>query len=507
MVMVMAPVSSASAAQKAASTGQSVASTGARVAPVPNAAPLGGALAGASTAGTAGAQGAPTAGLPQQISTQALMTLLQTLGKPLSGSVAHAPQGGSGAPAGGSTSLPVTLTVPQSAALTAGGTISTSLPLPAGSAAPPAGTPVMVQAEGSANAPRIGVTVTGAAPTSPDSLRADAARQSSLAPLLADVAKLAGQPMTGQPSASKSLDAALGRILGFSLDADVPLDASTLKSAIEGARTGPLPGSTAPQGTASQTPMQSALGALARALGMALPIVLDGNAQAQPQATQQTSQQSGQQQGLLKGDAAGARPTSPPLPDGAQPSRLLAHPLASDAPDLTDPAVLQTLKGKAEAALSRLNLLQAGDQATAARAGEAGSSLRWDVPFLIGQEAAVLGVMIDQDDGSDASTDERLKSWRFRFAFESQVLGGVEGLVALHNQTVKPDADPHLDIAVWASEPSILARLEATRADLVKRLQTEGLQIDSLTIAPTDDLPKPDVVPDHEQTHRVDLSS
>ncbi|CAN0582529.1 unnamed protein product, partial [Ectocarpus sp. 12 AP-2014] len=232
----------------------------------------------------------------------------------------------------------------------------------------------------------------------------------------------------------KNLDAALGRILGFSLDADAPLDASTLKSAIEGARTGPLPGSTAPQGTASQTPMQSALGALARALGMALPVVLDGNAQAQPQGTQQTSPQSGQQQGSLKGDTA-ARPVAPPLPDGAQPSRLLAHPLASDAPDLTDPAVLQTLKGKAEAALSRLNLLQAADQ-TATRAGDAGSSLRWDVPFLIGQEAAVLGVMIDQDDGTDASADERLKSWRFRFAFESQVLGGVEGLVALHNQTV-----------------------------------------------------------------------
>lgn len=499
----MAPVSSASAAQKAASTGQTVASAGARVAPVPSAA----GVSGVSAGGAAVVLGAPTAGVPQQISTQALMTLLQTLGKPLSGSVAQAPQGGSGAPAGGgSTSLPVTLTVPQSAALTAGGTISTSLPLSAGSAAPPAGTPLMVQAEGSASAPRIGVTVTGNAPVSPDSLRADAARQSSLAPLLADVAKLAGQQVTGQPGVSKNLDAALGRILGFSLDADVPLDANTLRSAIEGARTGPLPGSTAPQAATSQTPMQSALGALARALGMVLPAVPDGNTQAQPQATQQASQQGGQQQNSAQSETA-ARPVAPPLPDGAQPSRLLAHPLASNAPDLTDPAVLQALKGKAEAALSRLNLLQAGDQATTARAGEAGPSLRWDVPFLIGQEAAVLGVMIDQDDGTDASSDERLKSWRFRFAFESQVLGGVEGLVALHNQTMNSDADPHLDIAVWASEPSILARLEATRADLVKRLQTEGLQIDSLTIAPTDDLPKPDVVPDHEQTHRVDLSS
>ncbi|MEQ8655733.1 MAG: hypothetical protein RIC24_00295 [Hyphomicrobiales bacterium] len=501
--MVMVPVSSASAAQKAASTGQTVASAGARVAPVPGAAGVSGATAG----GAAVVLGAPTAGLPQQITTQALMTLLQTLGKPLSGSVAQAPQGAPGAPAGGgSTNLSVTLTVPQSATSTAGGTISTSLPLPTGSAAPPAGTPVTVQAEGSPNAPRIAVTVTGAAPTSPDSLRADAARQSSLAPLLADVAKLAGQPTTGSPAATKNLDAALGRILGFSLDADMPLDANTLRSAIEGARTGPLTGSNAPQSTASQTPMQSALGALARALGMVLPAVPEGNAQAQTQGTQQASQQGAQQLGSPKGDTAGARPTPPPLPDGAQPSRLLAHPLSSDAPDLTDPAVLQTLKGKAEAALSRLNLLQAGDQ-TAARAGEAGSSLRWDVPFLIGQEAAVLGVVIDQDDASDARDDERLKSWRFRFAFESQVLGGVEGLVALHSQTIKPEADPHLDIAVWASEPSVRARLEATRYDLVKRLQTEGLQIDSLTIAPTDDLPKPNVVPDHEQTHRVDLFS
>lgn len=504
--MVMAPVSSASAAPQAASTGQTVASSGARVAPVPVAA----GVSGVSTGAPAVASGAPTMGAPQNISTQALLTLLQTLGKPLPGTVAQAPQGAAGGNAGpGTTSLPLTLTVPQSATSTAGGTVSTSLPLPAGSSAPPAGTPVTVQAEGNASAPRIGVMVTGAAPTSAESLRADATRQSSLAPLLADVAKLTGSHTAAQPGAAKSLDAALGRLLGFSLDADAPLDASTLRSAIEGARSGTLSGSAATQGSSPQTPMQSALGALARALGMALPAVPDGNAQAQPQgkqlAPQQTPQPGAQQQGLPQGESA-TRPLAPPLPDGAQPSRLLAHPLAPDAPDLSDPAVLQALKGKTEAALSRLNLLQATDQ-TATRAGDSGPSLRWDVPFLIGQEAAVLGVVIDQDDGSETGADEPLKSWRFRFAFESQALGGVEGLVALHTQTLKTDANPHLDIAVWASEPNVLARLDATRADLVKRLQTEGLQIDSLTIAPTDDLPKPDLVPDYEQTHRVDLSS
>ncbi len=361
-----------------------------------------------------------------------------------------------------------------------------------------------MQAEGGQNAPRLGVTVSGAAQASPSTLRADAAHQSSLAPLLADVAKL-----TGQPSLPKGLDAALGRIMGFALDADAPIDSAMLKSAVEGARTG-VPSSTAtpagnPQAAqTAQTPMQTALGALVRALGLVMP---DGDGQQAPQAPQVPMKSAAQQahtNAAAKSDGQG--PTPPPLPNGAQPSRLLAHPLPLDAPDLADPAVLQTLKGKAEAALSRLNLLQAGGDVTSQRVGDAGPALRWDVPLLIGQEAAVLGVAIDRDGGSESERDDGIASWRFRFAFESQALGGVEGLVALHQTPTNANADPHLDIAVWAHEPSVLVRLDSTRVALVERLQALGLVIDSLTLAPADDMPS-EPTPPQDIQHRVDVSS
>jgi hypothetical protein len=499
--MMMAPLSSTSPASQAAPSGQSVASAASRVAPVAQSSALAGLVAGASTAGTA----APTAAQPQQISAQALLTLLQTLGKPLSGSVGQPAPGSGGGGGSLQSSLPLTLTLPQGTTGSPASTVQTSLPLPAGTTPPPSGTPVLVQAEGEANAPRLGVTVAGAAQTSPSTMRADAARQSSFAPLLADVAKL-----TGQPSLPKGLDAVLGRIMGFALDADAPIESSTLKNVVEGARSGLTPSTATSTGNPqpAQTPMQTALGALVRALGLAMP---DGDGPPTPQASQAPSSSSSTPGPQANTNAiakpGGGQPaTPPPLPNGAQPSRLLAHPLPLDAPDLTDPAVLQTLKGKAEATLSRLNLLQAGGDTTNQRVGDTGPALRWDVPLLIGQEAAVLGVAIDRDGGSENDRDDRLTSWRFRFAFESQALGGVEGLVALHQTPVKADADPHLDIAVWAHEPSVLARLDSSRVALVERLQALGLVIDSLTLAPADDMPG-DPAPSENVQHRVDVSS
>lgn len=491
--MMMAPVSSTSPASQAAPSGQSVASAAARVAPVAQSSALAGLVAGASTAGA----GAPAPGQPQSISAQALLTLLQTLGKPLSGTVGQPSTAGGG---GSQSSLPLTLSLPQAATGSPASTVQTSLPLPAGTTLPPSGTSVLVQAEVGANAPRLGVTVSGAAQASPSTIRADAARQSSFAPLLADVAKL-----TGQPGLPKGMDAALGRIMGFVLDADAPMDSTTLKSVVEGARSG-LPSSSATSAGSpqpSQTPMQTALGALVRALGLAIP---DGDSQPVPQASQAPSSNNAAQQSTANAKSGSQPNNPPPLPNGAQPSRLLAHPLPLDAPDLTDPAVLQALKGKAEAALSRLNLLQAGGEIANQRVGDTGPALRWDVPLLIGQEAAVLGVAIDRDGASQNDRDDRLTSWRFRFAFESQDLGGVEGLVALHQTPAKADADPHLDIAVWAHEPSVLARLDSSRVALVERLQALGLVIDSLTLAPAEDMPG-DPAPSQNVQHRVDVSS
>ena len=501
----MAPVSSAATAPASTgSTGPSVASAAPRLTPAQPTAPVAGRSTGANMAAllSAASPGGQT-NLPQNVSAQALLTLLQALGKPLAGTVGRMTQGltqtggASGTPAPGSAGgMPVTVTMPQVASMGAAGApvqISTVLPLPAGTSAPPAGTPILLEAEGSAQVPRLAVTVTDSAPISQQSLRSDAARQSSLAPLLADIAKL-----IGQPSLPRGVDAALGRILGLTLDADAPLDGAKLKAVVEGGRGGmPMPASST--GGQPQPSMQTALGALIRALGLSLP---KGE---QPQPPAQSVSQAGGQ--TAPGQQAQAQGKALPLPVGAQPSRLLAHALPDQMPDLSDPATIQALKTKAESALSRLNLLQAGDMAGSTRGSEAMTGLRWDIPLLIGQEAALLGVMIEGDGGSDRERERRERNWRFRFAFESQSLGDVEGLVALHGSAEQQGEDPHLDIAVWASEPTIRARLDAMRGDLIARLKAAGMQIDSLTIAALDSLPDVHPTPDHDVLHRVDVSS
>ncbi len=605
--MSMAPVPTTSSTQPGGSAGQSVASAAPRVTPVPAATAGQGVNAGGAGIVTTPLT-AQAGNLAQQISAQALLTLLQTLGKPLSGTIQ------SGGSAG---SLPLQVTMPPLTLTQSGGPKGTgaphanaqnaagpvsggrttgsptpvnpapanpsatahvaperatgnpatkapsvapspnsspnslnaaprqliiSLPVPKGTIPPAPGTPVQVQAEGSGNAVRIGVTVTGQAPVSADSLRVDTVRQASLAPLMGDVTKLARQPST-----TNGVTAAIERLMGFTLDADAPLNGQALRTAVEGGRGGPaVSGKPAPQtppgsqqsGTvANTTPqtahtvqtmptltspdrpvptlpspafpqtapsiplgatatgtantMQTALGALIRALGLVQSDA--GGTHSRPIEGQVTAPAPGK-----------AVPTSgksvPPPPADARPSKLPATPLPADAPDLSDPAQIQALKSKAEGALSRLNLLQAQDSVSGQRGSDSVSALRWDVPLIIGQEAALLGVAIEKDGGQGSEKDGGAHTWRFRFSFESRTLGGIEGVVALHQS----EESQHIDVAVWAGEPHVLSRLEARRPGLVERLQALNLTVDSLTLGSTDDLPEPAEQPER---HRVDVLS
>ena len=616
--MSMAPVPTTSSTQPGGSAGQSVASAGSRVTPVPSV------TAGqAVNAGGAGVIATPltaqAGNLVQQISAQALLTLLQTLGKPLSGTVqsggsagslplqvtmpqltltqSNGPQGTgapqanvqaatgpvtggqtAGAPASANPSITASSTAPVTLERATGSPVTNapsvtpsstgspnglnaaprqlavSLPVPKGTSPPAPGTPVQVRAEGSGNAVRIGVTVTGQAPISADSLRVDTVRQASLTPLMGDVTKLARQPSTtnGVPSVTNGVTAAIERLMGFTLDTDAPLSGQALRAAVEGGRGSPpvsgkpvlqtSPGSqqsAAVASTASQTThtvqtlasterlvppspslafpqtapsipltatatstantMQTALGALIRALGL---VQSDAEgAQARPTDGQVTVPAHGKT-GPVPGKAVPAHGKSvpPPQPADARPSKLPATPLPTDAPDLSDPAQIQALKNKAEGALSRLNLLQAQDSTSGQRGGDSVSALRWDVPLIMGQESALLGVAIEKDGGQGGDKDSSTHTWRFRFSFESRTLGGIEGVVALH----QPGESRHIDVAVWAGEPHVLSRLEARRAVLIERLQALDLTVDSLTLGSTNDLPEPAEQP---ELHRVDVLS
>lgn len=489
--MAVAPLSSVQTA------GPNTAQAGPRVAPVSTAAPVaqGGGQPAANAAAGSQQTAQQAAALVKQVTTQALLTLMQNLGKPLSGTT-------TGTTAAPSTTSGPTLNL-QVQLPSAGGqpaqTLATGLSLPKGSAVPLPGTPVSLSAETTANGPRIAVAVQGTAAPSPESLRADAVRQGSLAPLMADVAKLSGQPGTSQPGVSKAVDVAIGKLMGFSLDGE--MTGANLRTAIDGARgmpqsatlpqSAPLP--TGIQGGA-QGGVQGALGALIRALGLAMPhaaVQLDkGTAQAQAQPT-------GEQ-----------KPGAPNLPaDAKQATKAPALPLPLDAPDMADPAQLQALRTKAEAALSRLNLLQSRMQDSGAQAarGEGPPAVRWDVPLMIGQEAALLGVAIERDGSATGLDQDRHLHWRFRFAFQSSKHGEVEGMVALQ-QSVESEGS-HIDVAVWAQKPGVLAMLEATRSELVTTLETLGIHTNSLTIAPVEEAPHQEVNAADRSRHLVDVQS
>lgn len=507
--MAVAPLS------PVATSGPNTAQAGPRVAPVNTAAPV------APGGGQTGTQGAPaqqataqqaTAAV-KQVTTQALLTLMQSLGKPLPGNITGTmPQ----LPSSAGTSVNVQVQLPNGggqATNVPGQTLAANLALPKGSAVPLPGTPILLSAEASAGGPRLAITVQGQAAPSPESLRADAARQGSLAPLMADIAKLSGQPGSGAPASglpasgqlgsgpagvSKAVDVAIGKLMGFSLDGDI--SGSSLRNAVDGARGMPLSGLSSLAGAGSALPtgvqagVQSALGALIRALGLAMP---DASAQPDKGNSQLQSQQSAAQKSAT---------TNLPA-DAKHPTKAGALPLPADAPDMADPMQLQALRSKAEAALSRLNLLQSRMQEGGGQAarGEGPPAVRWDVPLMIGQEAALLGVAIERDGNGSGSDQDRHLHWRFRFAFQSSLHGEVEGMVAL--QQAKQEEGSQVDVAVWAQKPGVLAMLEATRPSLVAKLDALGIHTNSLTIAPIEEAPQPDVKQADRSRHLVDVRS
>lgn len=487
-------------------TAPNTAQAGPRVAPV-GSVQTGGQPTAQAAQSTQGAQttAQQAAVAVKQVTSQALLTLMQSLGKPLSGTTTGTtpPSSTSAGP-----TLNVQVQVPISGAQTAqtaqtAQNLATSLPLPKGSAVPLPGTPISLSAETTASGPRLAVTIQGSAAPSPESLRVDAARQGSLTPLMADIAKLSGQPATGQPSISKVADAAIGKLMGFSIDGEVTGNA--LRNAVDGGR-GVAPSATMPsmaglagggvQGlpTGAQPGVQSALGALIRALGLSM---TEGSAKSEP-GSLPSPQINGQKPGS----------SAPNLPaDAKQPTKASALPLPADAPDMSDPVQLQALRTKAEAALSRLNLLQSRMQDGGAQAarGEGPPAIRWDVPLMMGQEAALLGVAIERDGSASGSDQDQRLHWRFRFAFQSAKHGEVEGMVALHQASQSEGSD--IDIAVWAQKPSVLDILESTRADLVAKLETLGIQTNSLTIAPVEDAPRREVNDAARSRHLVDVRS
>ncbi|MEM1287277.1 MAG: hypothetical protein AAGH60_02890 [Pseudomonadota bacterium] len=186
-------------------------------------------------------------------------------------------------------------------------------------------------------------------------------------------------------------------------------------------------------------------------------------------------------------DSSSPRQISPPHQNPNSPSRLPASPLQSIPMDLSDPAQLNVLKQQAEGALARTKLLASVSMemsSTQSTRSDPAYVQRLDLPMLVGQEIAVLGLVIEgYGEGSDAEYRAPTDSWRFRFAFESRASGGIEGIVALHNFSQRFGADTRLDVGVWADDKSLLVQLKDAAPALRRSLSQAGFDEISIDVS------------------------
>lgn len=265
-----------------------------------------------------------------------------------------------------------------------------------------------------------------------------AARQNSIVPLLARLAAL-GPRLDGLPL--PAAQAAL-QLLAMRLTAG-NLDGKALQRGVATAGVLARPGGGASPASPTQ---KSAL------------LQLRGGVAGMPGAAiEPVTAVAGRPHPPMRGDEARAVRAELPLP----------LPLAGEEP-------ARGLLNQADAALSRLKLLQHASQAPETRPGApaAQQELRVELPFLIGVETALLQLVVDHEARRREKPGER--GWRMRFAFASQQTGEVGAEVALFG--------PSVSVGLWAETPEMEAALTEGLDSLRAALTAEGLEAGSVRV-------------------------
>ncbi|MDC9823118.1 flagellar hook-length control protein FliK [Devosia sp. ZB163] len=268
-----------------------------------------------------------------------------------------------------------------------------------------------------------------------------AARQDSLAPLLAKAASVLAAPAAAASFPRPVIEAVV-RLLAVRVDLNrAPLDGKALKEAVlkAGVLSAPAP---------SQGNARSALLALRSA---AL--------------------------GFLGGEVEPVAPVGsrPPPPLKGEPPRApeprLALPQLGEEPAET----VRQLLGHTDSALSRLKLLQHASSPPDARPGAAALAspeLRVEIPLQLGAETGILQLLVERDGRRKATPRER--GWRMRFALNFSATGEVGAEIALFGRAA--------NIGLWAAEPATAAALEAMLPELAPALARRGLEVTGLHV-------------------------
>ena len=157
-----------------------------------------------------------------------------------------------------------------------------------------------------------------------------------------------------------------------------------------------------------------------------------------------------------------ARQVAPPL--RGMPPR--AEPL--DVPPLPDAPreAARALHSQADAALSRIKLMQFASLPDGDTVRSATPELRMEVPFLLGQQLVMAQFQVTRDAARHKGEGKR--GWTMRFAMHLPADGEVGAEVGLLGRSV--------NVALWAADSETSARLEAALPELAPALSALGLE-------------------------------
>jgi hypothetical protein len=157
-----------------------------------------------------------------------------------------------------------------------------------------------------------------------------------------------------------------------------------------------------------------------------------------------------------------AQQAAPPLRGMPPRAELPDIPPLPDAP--RDAA--RALHSQADAALSRVKLMQLASLPDADPVRAQTPELRLEIPFLIGQELVVAQFQVFRDAARRQAEGKR--GWAMRFAMNFAATGEVGAEVGLLGRSV--------NVALWAADPDTAASLEASLPELAPALASIGLE-------------------------------
>ncbi len=174
------------------------------------------------------------------------------------------------------------------------------------------------------------------------------------------------------------------------------------------------------------------------------------------------------------GDAALPEGRRPVMPLRGEPPRAApAQAAAGPAPAL--PELARDLFGHTDAALSRLKLLQVASQPPDSARSDAQPvrpELRVEIPLLLGAETAMLQLQVERDARHRPTRRER--AWRMRFAVHFSATGEIGAEVALFGRTA--------NVSVWAAEAETAEAIEAMLPELSPALARHGLEVGAVRV-------------------------